>query len=69
MNLNTVVKFLAHKQVGKILKILEEELKCSKTPTTWIPKANFIANLKNPFKIGLIMGPDSPEVCSFDSES
>jgi hypothetical protein len=48
-------------QVGKILKDLEEELDI-KPIFDWIPKANFLANLKNPFKIGLLMGPDSPEV-------
>ena len=55
------------KQVGKILETLEKELNCS--PTTWFPKTTFIENLKNPFKIGLIMGPDSPEVCLLDSDN
>jgi hypothetical protein len=50
-------------QVGGILECLENELELKPTKD-WIPKATFLANLKNPFKIGLLMGPDSPEVSS-----
>mmetsp|Transcript_60930 Transcript_60930/g.127721 ORF Transcript_60930/g.127721 Transcript_60930/m.127721 type:complete len:990 (-) Transcript_60930:733-3702(-) len=49
-----------HNQVGKVLSALEDEFKFQ--ITDWIPKAKFLASLKHPFKIGLLMGPDSPEI-------
>lgn len=47
-------------QVATILKELEEAFNIE--PTVWIQKSNFISNMKNPFKIGLLLGPESPEV-------
>ncbi len=55
--------FECDEQVAGILQSLEKELKIEPA-TDWIPKETFFANLKNPFKIGLLMGPDSPEVSS-----
>jgi hypothetical protein len=53
-----------NEQVAGILESLEKQLKIENPVINWIPKATFLSNLKNPFKIGLLMGPDSPEVHS-----
>ena len=53
-------------QVKCILEDLEKKLGIK--PTVWIPKLNFISRLKNPFKIGLLMGPESPEVYPLSQE-
>jgi hypothetical protein len=49
-------------QVAKILEDLETQLGIKPT-TEWIQKANFSSSLRNPFKVGLLMCPKSPEVC------